>query len=176
MQYHGPDSFHSPTAGELTIDTVAQAVVAYMAEAPAAMYQVIIGSDSQAYRNAGNRGETDFVSVVVVHRVGHGARYFWRKSREARFMPLREKIYQEATLSLMLAMEVAGKLKEQLHAAALAGIAEPAYALEVHVDIGTNGPTREMIKEVVGMIRGNGFTVRTKPTAYAASIVADKHT
>jgi len=33
-----------------------------------------------------------------------------------------------------------------------------------------------MIKEVVGMVTGNGFTAKTKPDSYGASKVADKHT
>jgi predicted RNase H-related nuclease YkuK (DUF458 family) len=33
-----------------------------------------------------------------------------------------------------------------------------------------------MIKEVVGMVTGNGFKARTKPESYGASNVADKHT
>jgi hypothetical protein len=33
-----------------------------------------------------------------------------------------------------------------------------------------------MIREVVGMVNGNGFTAKTKPDSWAASTVADKHT
>ena len=33
-----------------------------------------------------------------------------------------------------------------------------------------------MIKEVVGMVTGSGYVAKTKPNAYAASYVADKHT
>ena len=32
-----------------------------------------------------------------------------------------------------------------------------------------------MIKEVVGMVTGNGFTAKTKPYSFGASTVADKH-
>lgn len=48
--------------------------------------------------------------------------------------------------------------------------------MEIHVDVGENGPTRQMIAEIVGMVVAHGFTVRTKPDAYAASKVADRHT
>ena len=54
--------------------------------------------------------------------------------------------------------------------------AAPNYNLEIHVDVGEHGDTRNMIKEVVGMVTGNGFVAKTKPDAYAASYVADKHT
>jgi len=50
------------------------------------------------------------------------------------------------------------------------------YNLEIHVDVGDHGQTRDMIKEVVGMVTGNGFVAKTKPQAYGATYVADKHT
>lgn len=175
-----PPSFHSPSRGTFSLEEVIVEVTRFMAEAPERRYEITIGTDSQCYKN-GSGSETDFVSVVVIHRVGRGGRYFWRKTKKDRAMALREKVYEEATLSLMLAMELGGLLKERLNQIETAGAEEvsriePAYTLEIHVDIGVNGPTREMIREIVGMIRGNGFTVRTKPEAYAASIVADKHT
>lgn len=171
-----PDlSFYSPKGATFALDDVVREIVRFMAEVPGRRYEVTVGTDSQEYKN-GEGNKTDFVSVIVVHRVGRGGRYFWRKMKKERLMALREKIYEEATLSLMLAMQLGGKLRDYLQETVLNGSTEPLYKLEIHVDIGANGPTREMIKEIVGMIRGNGFAVRTKPEAYAASIVADKHT
>jgi predicted RNase H-related nuclease YkuK (DUF458 family) len=46
--------------------------------------------------------------------------------------------------------------------------------LEIHVDIGTVGPTKEMIKEIVGMVKGSGFFVKIKPDSFAATSLADK--
>ncbi|MCK4816393.1 hypothetical protein KA005_11550, partial [bacterium] len=54
-------------------------------------------------------------------------------------------------------------------------ISPAKYDLEIHIDVGPLGPTREMIREVVGMVNGNGFTAKTKPEAWGASTVADKH-
>ena len=51
-----------------------------------------------------------------------------------------------------------------------------SYELEIHIDVGRSGETRDMIKEVVGMVTGNGYTAKTKPDSYGASKVADKHT
>jgi predicted RNase H-related nuclease YkuK (DUF458 family) len=51
----------------------------------------------------------------------------------------------------------------------------PEFEFEIHADVGENGPTKQMIQEVVGMIRANNFTVRTKPESYAATNVADRH-
>jgi len=50
------------------------------------------------------------------------------------------------------------------------------YELEIHIDVGKQGPTREMIKEVVGMVTGSGYVAKTKPDSWGASSVADKHT
>ena len=50
------------------------------------------------------------------------------------------------------------------------------YQLEIHVDVGNAGKTNQIIKEVVGMVTGSGYAVKTKPDAYGASAVADKHT
>src|SRR4030043_183845 len=35
---------------------------------------------------------------------------------------------------------------------------------------------RDMIREVVGMVTGNGYVAKTKPESWGASTVADKHT
>ena len=51
----------------------------------------------------------------------------------------------------------------------------PKFDLEIHVDVGTNGETRTMIQELVGIIRANHFEAKTKPESYAASKVADRH-
>jgi predicted RNase H-related nuclease YkuK (DUF458 family) len=49
------------------------------------------------------------------------------------------------------------------------------YDIQIHVDIGKNGETRELINEVTGMIRNNGFDVKIKPESYGASKIADRH-
>ncbi|MDO8655133.1 MAG: ribonuclease H-like YkuK family protein, partial [bacterium] len=36
------------------------------------------------------------------------------------------------------------------------------------------GPTRDMIREITGLIRGNGFEPVIKPDSFAASSVADR--
>ena len=80
---------------------------------------------------------------------------------------LKTRIYQEAALSLTCAQEILEVLKNDGYT---------KYDIEIHVDIGSNGKTKEMINEVVGMIRGSGFPVKTKPLSYGASKVADRHT
>ena len=80
-----------------------------------------------------------------------------------------DKIYLETLISVETAKVFVPKLKTSLNG-------NGHYALEIHIDVGEAGPTREMIKEVVGIVQGNGFTPKTKPESYGASSVADKHT
>jgi predicted RNase H-related nuclease YkuK (DUF458 family) len=46
----------------------------------------------------------------------------------------------------------------------------------IHADIGEAGATRDMIREVIGLIVGNGFEPKIKPESFAASCVADRYT
>ncbi|HHX50219.1 MAG TPA: hypothetical protein GX711_02130, partial [Clostridia bacterium] len=48
--------------------------------------------------------------------------------------------------------------------------------VEIHLDIGPNGSTKELIREIVGMVVGNGFEAKIKPDSPGASKVADKYT
>src|SRR3972149_2264046 len=113
--------------------------------------------------------EINFVTAIVVHRRGRGARYFWKKEKKYVKVPvLRDKIYTETTMSLEIAEEFVPELRKRISPA--------KYDLEIHIDVGPLGPTREMIREVVGMVNGNGYVAKTKPDSWGASSVADKHT
>lgn len=161
-------TFISPTQGRLTTDQTIEEIVKFFGEEPQFAYNLIIGSDSKVRKENGLQ-QVDFVTAIVIHRKGKGARYFWFKKRVDKIYSLRDKIYQETLLSLDLAEKLVPLLKDRL-----AGFAP--YDLEIHVDIGNGGPTREMIKEVVGLVHGNGYRVKTKPEGYGAFVVADKHT
>ncbi|MBI3380358.1 ribonuclease H-like YkuK family protein [Candidatus Gottesmanbacteria bacterium] len=155
--------FNSPTFGSLSLEEVRKKILQFMANKPEYKYQLVIGSDSQPKNGHG----CDFVTAIVVHRLGLGGIYFWKRIVETKSFVLRTRIYQEATLSLSTAEEFLRVFKND-------GITK--YDVEIHVDIGKFGQTREMISEVVGMIRGSGFIVKTKPESYGASKVADRHT
>ncbi len=156
------DIFYNPTVGALTFPQVVDEIVSMMEDAPKAAYEIIVGTDSQTYYNI-----AEYVSAIVIHRLGKGGRYFWQRRRERNPPTIRERIWREAWLSY----ELARRLVEALQEREVLG-----FHLEIHVDVGRSGRTRELVEEVVGMIRGSGFAVRTKPEAYAASTVADKHT
>jgi hypothetical protein len=157
--------FNSPTQGKMELPQVISEIVKYIDREPKRSYELVIGTDSNGSK------EANFVSAIIVHRIGQGGRYFWKKWDKKLVHSLRDKIYQEVNFSLDLAQQVIGKLQEELKKNGL-----PQYGLDIHIDVGENGDTREMIKEVVGMVKGNGFRARYKPESYGASIVADKHT
>ncbi|MFH1610209.1 MAG: ribonuclease H-like YkuK family protein, partial [Candidatus Bipolaricaulota bacterium] len=83
--------YHSPTLGKLSFSEVVDEVLAMMAAAPEDHYDVVVGTDSQTYYD-----EVEYVAAIVVHRVGKGGRYFWRRTKDERPQSLRERIYREA--------------------------------------------------------------------------------
>ena len=161
------DQFFSPSKGYLTPSEVVMEIEGFVNEFPESFYRLVIGSDSQIKRTNGD-AETNFVTAVVIHRMGHGARYFWKKDKINRAPVLRDKIYTETMKSLETAHEIVPILREVITGA--------KYDLEIHIDVGPLGQTREMIREIVGMVNGNGFKAKTKPDSWGASSVADKHT
>ncbi|OGG03897.1 hypothetical protein A2W14_05500 [Candidatus Gottesmanbacteria bacterium RBG_16_37_8] len=157
------DCFNSPTYGVLSLVKLRRKALEFIESAPEYQYRLVIGTDSQPKNGHG----VDFVTAIVIHRVGYGGIYFWRRIIDSKTYVLRSRIYQEAALSLACADEVLALLKND-------GITK--YDVEIHVDIGSIGETKEMINEVVGMVRSCGFNVKTKPHSYGASKVADRHT
>lgn len=167
MGENKPNGFHSPTKGALSPEGVSLEIASFVDEDPRGVYRVVIGSDSQAKRVDG-KDEIDFVTAVIVYRLGRGGRFFWKKEKIYEKPILRKKIYTETMLSLAVAEDLVPQLRERIPAA--------HYDLEIHIDVGPIGPTRDMIKEVVGMVTGNGFVAKTKPESWGASSVADKYT
>lgn len=145
----------------MSFDEIFRDIIAYVEEIPEARYKVIIGTDSQL------RDETNFVTAIIVYREGKGARYYYSKEKERVNRSLRQRIFYETSRSLGVASRLAEKL------------AKNGYAdlnVEIHLDVGENGKTKELIREVVGMVVGSGFDARIKPESYGASKVADKYT
>lgn len=160
-------TFESSRNPKIQIKELTQEIASFMSAEPNRYYELIIGSDSQVH-HVRDHFECAFVTAIVVHRVGSGAKYFWSKESIMRKPGLREKIYTETYRSLETANVLVPSLRDKIE--------KFHYELEIHVDVGNVGPTRELIREIVGMVVGNGFRVKTKPESWAASSVADKHT
>jgi len=163
----GSNFFINPTQGKITIEKMVEELVGFMGQQKDYFYSLVIGTDSKSGK-PDSRKEVGFVTAVVIHRRGKGGRYFWQKKKINKIGSLRDKIYMETVLSLRLAEKLVPEFTKKLNG--------ERYKLEIHIDVGDFGPTREMIKEVVGMVNGNGFTAKTKPESYGAFVIADKHT
>lgn len=172
--------FNSSCGMRLDAAGVVGEILAFMEADRKRKYRIAIGTDSEALaeiKRSGDvsnglsnlkqrLGQVDFVTAIVVHRVGNGGRYFWRRLEFGKLYTLRDRIIKEVIISL----EVARELLEELRKAK-----DASFDFEIHADIGENGQTKAMIQEVVGMIRAYNFTPQTKPGSYAASSVADRH-
>lgn len=152
--------FISPTKGRLTFDQVFQEILGYASLYPDDNYRLIIGTDSQL------REETCFVTALIIHRQGKGGRFFFTRKHDTHVRSLRQRIFYEASLSLSVASTLTEKLVESGH----------EFNIEIHLDVGSNGATKTLVKEVVGMVSGSGYPCRIKPDSYGASTVADRYT
>ncbi len=158
------DSFFNSSFGlRLDIKQVINEIIRFIQNEEGRKYKIIVGSDSE-----GRNGlPPDFVTAVVVYRVGNGGRYFWRRLElDKVYYTLHDRIIQEVLLSIEVAKEILILLKD---------FKIPYFDFEIHVDIGQNGETKSMIQEVMGMVRAYNFEAKTKPESYAATKVADRH-
>lgn len=163
--------FYNPTRGNLKVEEVMEEMLSYMKEKPEKFYDIIIGCDSSS------GDDPHFPVAVVILRVGEGGRFFLKKisyppSIRKKFSNWKMRILEEVLLSCQLALflreNFEKKIKNKLDLF--------NYQLRyIHADIGEYGQTRDMIKEVIGLIRGNGFEPKIKPDSYVASTVADRY-
>ncbi len=147
----------------LSLSEVVKAIADFVKLNPQREYKIIIGSDSSA------RSEVNFVTAITIWRVGNGGIHFWTKSEKVARMLLRDRIYRETMQSITLAQELRGRLQDVLGD-------EFFWNDQIHIDVGENGPTKELIDTVVGMVTGYGFEAVIKPYSFGASVVADRHT
>lgn len=147
---------------------VLEELTRYMEEKPERFYDIIVGCDSSS-------GETPhFPVALVILRKGEGGRFFLKKVKyqNKKFYNMQQRILEEVILSCEMALFLREKFEEKLKSLGKNLNYEFRY---IHADVGQNGQTKDMIKEVVGLIRGNGFEAKIKPEAYAASVVADRY-
>lgn len=119
-----------------------------------------------------------FPIAIVILRTGFGGRFFLKKMHYPeeflkKFVVWKSRILQEVYLSCELALH----LREVLENKTKELNYNFNYQFEyIHADVGEHGKTKEMIKEVVGFIKSNGFEAKIKPYSFAASVVADRYT
>jgi len=150
----------------LVFEEVVKELTEYINREPNACYKITVGTDS-----AGTN-DTQFVTAIAILRVGNGGRYFWTKSERFFCPTLQDRIYKETMHSITCVQELKSRLKDKLGEEFF----WPADKITVHLDVGKNGPTKEMVETVVGMVRGFGFAPVIKPDSFGAFVLADRHT
>ena len=161
-------NFYSPTKGNLALDQVADEIIRHIQEKPEKFYDVIVGCDSSSSE------EPTFPLVIVILRLGEGGRFFLKRIEygDRKFYIWRQRILQEVLLSCDLALYLKELLNEKVK-----NLKEGKLNYQfryIHADIGENGGTKDMVKELTGLIRGSGFEPKIKPESFVASSIADR--
>ena len=147
----------------LTLEKVLERIIEFIDEMPEFEYKLSIGTDSMTYK------ASHFVLAIVLHRVGKGGIYFYKRFDHPGIKDLRTKLYKETSFSIETAdlllsslLDIDEKILDKIN-------------FSIHLDIGNNGPTKDLIKELEGWVMAVGYDYEIKPNSYAASFVADKY-
>ena len=121
--------------------------------------KVCIGTDSQV-----KGPETEFATVIVFLREGHGGFMFINNDRTKQQFSIKERMLLEVAKSIEIAYELCDLFTVY------------DVDMEVHADINTNPNFKSNValKEAMGYILGMGFAFKAKPEAFASSSCANK--
>ena len=156
--------WNTVSRGQFSNDEMIVEIKKFINENENYSYRISIGTDSQKHKEIHR-----YITAIVVHRVGNGAQYFYKIDEIFNINSLKQKIIQEALLTLQTVLDVESKLEDIL--------LEKDIIIESHIDIGYNGETKKLITEVMGMFKGCGMgdEVKIKPFGMA-TYTANKHT
>ena len=155
--------FTAGSGERLPFSEVINKIENYVSDDPDNEYRVSIGTDSMTHTS------TLFVLAIVVHRVGKGGIFFYKRFQHDYINNLRDKLYAETSLSISATeflMEKLFEIDEDI---------DSKIKLSIHLDIGETGPTKDLIKELEGWVTALGYDYAIKPDAYAASSIADRY-
>ncbi len=124
---------------------------------------VYIGTDSFFIKN-----KCIFATAICLYGADNqqGGRYFFTKTKlnKTQFPELSIRMIKEAENTISLANTII----EQI----------PTAKLELHLDISPHDAhegTSHLANMLVGYVKGSGYECKTKPHAFAAASIADKH-
>ena len=121
--------------------------------------KVCIGTDSQVKGK-----ETDFATVIVFLRLGHGGFMFIHNEKSLQTFTIKERMLMEVNKIIEVAYELCSLFTKY------------DVDMEVHADINTNPQfkSNDALREAMGYILGMGFVFKAKPDAFASSSCANK--
>lgn len=172
-EYINDISFFNNSKKRMSFDTVINYIINFMKKDPQGIYTLAIGTDSQVKSD-----NTLFVSAIMIYKYGKGAWGCMSKLYyPRRITSLREKISIETYLTQQLAYMFKPEILDKFIEIILPFLEKGSeFHHEVHIDIGTNGETRKLIKEMTSYFKGMGFDTKIKPNSYVASSYADRFT
>ncbi len=161
-------TFFNTTKQSLSLVDVVREIVHYVGEGFPDRYQyrIIVSTDTLAREGKGEI--VTFVTAIVIHQIGHGARFFASRTTRDDIYTFRDRIYLETIRSITLAQELRSRLKEFIHEDYLL-----SENFMIDADVGENGKSKVLVREIIGLIVGNGFNARVKPEGIGV-YVADK--
>jgi uncharacterized protein len=169
-------TFQNVSESKLTLEDVFDRIIRFITQDPRCVYHFVIGTDSQVHR-----GQTKFVTGIVIHRLGKGAWACYRQIAVPReLVSIREKLMLETSFS----ERVAGYFNSTVTAMEdllLPHVYQGAM-LETYIDIdaGTEpviNQTALFVQEMMDRVEALGvYAPRVKPDAYAASSYANRYT
>ncbi|MDW8237697.1 MAG: ribonuclease H-like YkuK family protein [Aquificaceae bacterium] len=118
---------------------------------------IYVGCDSRQVKS-----NTVFVSVIVVHIDScKGAKIFWKVERTNRIRSLRQRLLEEVSRAVFLALEISQVVGNR--------------RFEVHLDINPSPQhgSSVILREAIGFVLAQGLKPVVKPHSIAASTVAD---
>ncbi|MDF0725376.1 ribonuclease H-like YkuK family protein [Cytobacillus sp. S13-E01] len=166
-------TFYNVTEGNMDFETVINRLKDFIMKDPRARYRLSIGTDSQVHQD-----ETRFITAIHLHRVGKGA---WGCLKNYCILrpikSVREKISLETSFSqeiaYMFTTEYLMELTDLILPYAEVGA---DLTLEIHLDIGKKGVTKDLISDMTGRINAMGLEAKIKPDSYAAFSYANRYT
>ncbi|HHW31617.1 MAG TPA: hypothetical protein GXX20_08095 [Clostridiaceae bacterium] len=162
--------FFNSVQKNMNFKDVIKSIEFFIKSNPDSKYRIAVGTDSQVC------GEyTCFATGIHIHRIGQGA---WccisRNFEKKQYNNLKEKISRET----LITYEVVYKLNEEL-VDSLCKFMEKYKnfdcKLEAHIDVGTNGESRKLIREMVSYFQGLDIDAKIKPNSFVASCYANRY-
>ena len=163
-----PKVFTSPTYFQVSVQDMVKIIQRDVRRNPDCEHNLIIGSDSQSHGNK-DTVTTKYVLVVAVHNVGKGGIFFYHTWNEPIAQSIRQKLTNETQLSLLCAEALLDELEKSAD-----DFDYTTLNFSIHVDAGRDGASKELIPELVGWVRSEGWYCETKPDSFVASTIADK--
>ncbi len=151
--------FNSRTYGKVSFATLVNIMEKYINAEPEYKYKITVGTDSQGFND-----HTKVVVVIAVTRIGKGGIFFYKIKNVPKITNLKQKIFYEVGRSLEIADRLNIILAEK----------EMFEDVEIHIDVGKNGPTSSIISDVTGWVTSCGYYCKIKPYSSTAFCIANR--